>query len=100
MNSAFDTYDHLAPLGKQKTLHTYGMAVGHHVVLVRVRSSEGVGSLHVAIGIDDGASAKSVALLPDTADGEREAATIASAILSSLEVVNKTLIDRFIETLD
>lgn len=81
-------------------LYLFGTAVCHRVALSRVEGNDSEKKLHVVIGLEDREAVEIIAVLPDTPDGEKEARRIAYAVLHSLNFVNKTLIDRIIESLD
>lgn len=72
-------------------LQIYGAAVGHFVALIRAEDEKAGMTLQVIVGREGGETAESVAILPDTAEGEVDADAMAHAILRTLAIVKEAM---------
>ena len=85
-DEASETVDNFTPL------QVYGKAVGHFVALIRAQSDEVGETLQLIVGQETGEAAETVAILPDTAEGEVEAEAMAHAILRTLAIVRESFV--------
>ena len=81
-----ETVDAFSPL------QVYGTVVGHFVALIRAEDEKVGMTLQLIVGRENGENAESVAIFPDTAEGEADAETTAFAILRTLEIVKEAMI--------
>lgn len=81
-----ETVDAFSPL------QVYGAAVGHFVALIRAEDEKVGMTLQLIVGREGGENAESVAIFPDTVEGEADAETTAFAILRTLEIVKEAMI--------
>ncbi|MCJ2023130.1 hypothetical protein [Methylobacterium sp. J-067] len=81
-----ETVDAFSPL------QVYGTAVGHFVALIRAKDEKVGMTLQLIVGREGGDNAESVAIFPDTAEGEADAETTGFAILRTLEIVREAFV--------
>jgi hypothetical protein len=81
-----ETVDDFTPL------QVYGTAVGHFVALIRAEGDEAGKTLQLIVGQEHGEAAETVAILPDTAEGEVDAEAMAHAILRTLSIVKEAFV--------
>ena len=70
-----------------RPLRTYGTAFGHVVALIRADAGPEGLALQVVVGPEAGNTVETVAVLPDTNEGETDAERIGLAILRTLEIL-------------
>lgn len=74
-------------------LQIYGAAVGHFVALIRAEDEKVGMTLQVIGGRKEGENAESVAIFPDSAEGEANAETTAFAVIRALEIVKEAMVN-------
>ncbi|MCJ2026919.1 hypothetical protein [Methylobacterium sp. J-067] len=81
-----ETVDAFSPL------RVYGTAVGHFVALIRAEDEKVGMTLQLIVGGEGGENAESVAIFPDSAEGEADAESTGFAILRSLTIVKEAMV--------
>ena len=72
-------------------LQVYGIAAGHVVALFRAETGGEGETLQIIVGREGDGDVESVAIFPDTPEGEADAEVTAFAILRALEIVNASM---------
>ena len=85
-DDASETVDDFMPL------QIYGTDLGHFVALIRAQGEEARYTLQLIVGQDRCEAAETVAILPDTAEGEVSAEAMAHAILRTLAIVKEAFV--------